>query len=70
MTSRLPAALFAAGLFLAACGTDAATTANAGQIETTESTFPQLTVPTVAGGQFEFGSLEGQDTVLWFWAPW
>jgi hypothetical protein len=25
---------------------------------------------TVSGSQIDFGSLEGQDTVLWFWAPW
>jgi len=28
------------------------------------------TADTVAGGQIELTSLEGQDTVLWFWAPW
>jgi hypothetical protein len=27
-------------------------------------------VETLAGGQIELTSLEGQDTVLWFWAPW
>ena len=27
-------------------------------------------VATVGGGQIDFGSLEGQDIVLWFWAPW
>ena len=27
-------------------------------------------VDTAAGGQIDFGSLEGTDTVLWFWAPW
>lgn len=25
---------------------------------------------TVSGGQIDFGSFEGQDVVLWFWAPW
>jgi len=25
---------------------------------------------TVRGAQIDFGSLEGQDVVLWFWAPW
>lgn len=29
-----------------------------------------LVATTVAGGQIDFGSLEGQDVVLWFWAPW
>lgn len=32
--------------------------------------FPDVATGTVAGGQIDFGSLEGQDTVLWFWAPW
>lgn len=25
---------------------------------------------TISGGQLELNSLEGQDVVLWFWAPW
>ena len=29
-----------------------------------------LIVSTVSGGQINFGSLEGHDVVLWFWAPW
>ena len=29
-----------------------------------------LVVPTVSGGQFDFGEHEGKDIVLWFWAPW
>lgn len=28
------------------------------------------TAQTVAGGQVDLGSLEGQDTILWFWASW
>lgn len=32
--------------------------------------YPDVVVSTVAGGQIDFGSLEGQDIVLWFWAPW
>ncbi len=27
-------------------------------------------VATADGGQIDLGSLEGTDTVLWFWAPW
>jgi len=34
------------------------------------ASFPSIVVATSAGGQIDFGSLEGQDTVLWFWAPW
>jgi hypothetical protein len=29
-----------------------------------------LVASTIDGGQIDFGSLEGQDVVLWFWAPW
>jgi len=25
---------------------------------------------TVAGSTFDMGSIEGTDTLLWFWAPW
>ncbi len=32
--------------------------------------FPATVVATSDGGQIDFGSLAGQDTVLWFWAPW
>ena len=27
-------------------------------------------VALIGGGQFDLGSIEGTDTVLWFWAPW
>ena len=29
-----------------------------------------LVATTASGGQLDFGALEGQDFVLWFWAPW
>ena len=32
--------------------------------------FPDFTVLTSDGGQIEWSSLQGQDVVLWFWAPW
>lgn len=28
------------------------------------------TFETIGAGQLDFGTLEGQDVVLWFWAPW
>lgn len=34
------------------------------------SGFPDLAVATSDGGQLDFGTLEGRDVVLWFWAPW
>lgn len=27
-------------------------------------------LPTVSGAQIDTNSLEGSDTILWFWAPW
>lgn len=29
-----------------------------------------VVLPTVDGAQLDFGDLEGQDAILWFWAPW
>ena len=31
---------------------------------------PGVVLSTVSGGQIDFGSLEGTDTILWYWAPW
>ena len=45
-------------VFVAACGTSDG--------ETTEA----LSATTASGGQIDFTSLEGNDVVLWFWAPW
>lgn len=51
---------------LTACGsTTTETAADAGA-----ATALAGVVDTVAGGQIDLASLEGQDTVLWFWAPW
>jgi len=36
----------------------------------TAPSFPTITLTDSTGGQIDFGSLQGQDTVLWFWAPW
>lgn len=70
---RIRAASIAAVLLLTltACGSDSASvessTASGEAIAgpTIDGTFA-----TVAGGQLDVGALEGQDTVLWFWAPW
>lgn len=56
---RLSLVAFAVALLAAACASDS---------QTTEST--SLVAATASGGQIDFGSLEGIDTVLWFWAPW
>ncbi|MDH3294989.1 MAG: hypothetical protein OER95_11795 [Acidimicrobiia bacterium] len=29
-----------------------------------------VVLPTVSGGQIDFGSLDGTDAILWYWAPW
>lgn len=33
-------------------------------------TASSVDLPTLDGGQIDFGDLEGQDVFLWFWAPW
>jgi len=76
---RLRAA--AAGLCLAlvasACGgSGAETTTAADAPAATESAteaqtgLPQLVGDTVAGAQLDTNDLQGQDVVVWFWAPW
>ena len=61
MPKRLRALLLVmvVGLFASACGSDS---------QTAESS--SVVAATAAGGQIDFGALEGTDTVLWFWAPW
>jgi len=57
----------AIALGLAACGEGGATTIDeaAGEVAAGAET-----LPTVNGGQIDVASLEGTDTILWFWAPW
>jgi len=54
--------------------TAAPTTAVPSTTSTTTTTTTTTEAPAVwnlvGGGQIEPGSIEGQDTVLWFWAPW
>lgn len=81
MRLRHSISAFAISLALAACGGDSTpdTTADAAPTtvasnDATTSDASAEAVPvvfdTVAGGQIDLGALEGQDTVLWFWAPW
>jgi hypothetical protein len=73
--TRLRAAAFVSALsfVVAACGGEASTT-NASSQAASESASAGPVIEglfdTVSGTQIDFGSLEGQDTVLWFWAPW
>lgn len=57
----------AAMLFSACAGDDEALTAGE---EATGATTNTGVLPTVSGGQIDTNSLEGTDTILWFWAPW
>jgi len=56
---KLFALIAAFSMFAASCGGSGAA-----------PTQIALIADTVSGGQINFGSLEGQDVVLWFWAPW
>ncbi len=72
---RSAAATAALILTLAACGSEASTTESAAPATEAAESAPagpaiEGTFPTVAGGQLDLGALAGQDTVLWFWAPW
>lgn len=75
MTRRLAAAVFAITLLVAACGGSSgnvASDADVSEAPTRQSEVPtsSATAQTVSGSEIDFNSLEGTDTVLWFWAPW
>ena len=67
-------------LFAVGCGgssdtaVEAASSATTSEASADEGSAPvaeaALVASTVDGGQIDFASLEGQDVVLWFWAPW
>lgn len=74
-TRRVPApAAVLFTLLLTACGVSTGEpSANAEQpaATATEPSSPLSgSFTTITGGQIELSSLEGQDVVLWFWAPW
>lgn len=62
----------------AGCGSsgsdDAATASAADSAETADAAggtgLPALVGNTVSGAQLDTNDLAGQDTVVWFWAPW
>lgn len=37
---------------------------------TTRQEIPSVVLNTSAGGQIDVADLQGQDAMLWFWAPW
>lgn len=57
---------------VAACGTASSTTNSGAVTPDTASAAPLLSdeFTTLSGATIDLGSLEGQDTVLWFWSPW
>ena len=56
----------------AACGAESNSSSDAVPNEEPEEAGAPLdfTMSTTEGGQLDFGTLEGRDVVLWFWAPW
>ena len=66
--TRIVPLIAAGSLVAAACGGNEVATTEVAAGET--SAVYDLTATTVDGSQLDFGSLEGQDAVLWFWAPW
>jgi hypothetical protein len=49
---------------------DSTTTIAESAVDTTSEPSAGEQVGLVGGGQLDLGSIEGMDTVLWFWAPW
>lgn len=73
--ARTLALLFGALLLAASCGSGGSSESVAVAAQDASSA-PETTSPlhgefaTLAGESIDLGSLEGQDAVLWFWAPW
>ncbi len=67
---RCLVAVVSLSLALVACGSDGSDDVASDAPPATSSTPNPGVVPTADGGQIDFGSLEGSDTLLWFWAPW
>ena len=81
MSQRAPRLLVAMTLAFALLATACGGTATTDAPDTTQSASSSedaapaeaqasLVASTISGGQIDFGSLAGQDVVLWFWAPW
>ena len=78
---RIGAAGLCLALFASACGTAADESATAAPVDSGDAAvvqeesvggpgLPTLVSNTVGGAQIDTNSLEGQDVVVWFWAPW
>lgn len=65
-------------LFVVACGESSNSTSSAGATSegaeaaapASDATAGGLVAPTTEGGQVAFNDLQGQPTLVWFWAPW
>ncbi len=66
------AAAAVAALLLSACAADDEVTVvdEATVVDDAAAPAESELLPTVSGGQIDTNSLEGSDTILWFWAPW
>lgn len=80
-TTRAPrrlgavAAILVVALTVAGCAGEGSEEADASASESAQSegvteATESLVLPTADGGQIDWNSLEGQDVMLWFWAPW
>ena len=79
---RIGVAGICVALFASACAgtpTEETSTGNTDASTTDETTeapssggpgLPTLVANTVGGAQLDTNDLEGQDVVVWFWAPW
>lgn len=75
---RLLLTALAIVLLASACGSDETATESASSDGTAGDDAPSdsaawphdFSAPLLGGGTFEAGDYEGQDLVLWFWAPW
>lgn len=56
-------------IFAAACGSGAGPGGSTGSPESAELALVDE-FATVDGSTIDLASLQGQDVVLWFWAPW
>lgn len=69
---RLATIVGAAALLVSACGGGESTFESTAESPASESAPALLSgeFQTLGGTSIDLGSLEGQDIVFWFWAPW
>ena len=60
--------LAAVAVLAAACGDGGAETSTAA-VDSLSADRSSFTAPQLGGGEFDSASIQGKDTVLWFWAP-